>query len=307
MDYTTYEKDQDYYFSDGNICIVVEQVIFRVHQQPLARQSTVFRDMFAVPPPKDGVESFEGVAVVKLADKLGEVRALLQFMHGDIPLGPTFEVIDNALRISHKYDATRLTTWGVTHLRKYPTATAPILLINFNKEWTNYKADPTLPARLINLTQLLDKREFDGQAALAYYALSMVGWKSYDPEPIYRSSDTCTLARLTSGRSKLLSRVINVIQDILKHQCKAGDTIQSFMPLAVRVKTQEEEGSCRKTKDLVLQNLTSQLHGDIVHALQFPSGPLNCIAIMSLMVSGAGSIYSSICVDFGFSGVSGTI
>lgn len=58
MNYDFLNKDSEYYFSDGNICITVEGDLFRVHQGPLARQSKVFRDMFECPPPSGSPESY---------------------------------------------------------------------------------------------------------------------------------------------------------------------------------------------------------------------------------------------------------
>ncbi|KAG9026467.1 hypothetical protein FRB95_008839 [Tulasnella sp. JGI-2019a] len=84
MDYTTYGKDSDYYFPDGNICISAEKALFRVHRGVLARHSIAFRELFGVPQPTHGFDSFEGVTVVNLPDTLSEIRTLLKFVYGDM-------------------------------------------------------------------------------------------------------------------------------------------------------------------------------------------------------------------------------
>ncbi|KAG9017313.1 hypothetical protein FRB93_007427 [Tulasnella sp. JGI-2019a] len=129
--------------------------------------------MFKVPMPNDDSESFEGVAVVKLPDELDEVRTLFMFMNGDIPLQPSFDVIDRALRILHKYDVDRLFNWGLVHLHEYPKADPRSPKYFLNKEWYKY-TDPAFLVRLIQITQLLDRRDLDGHAALAYYMLSTI-------------------------------------------------------------------------------------------------------------------------------------
>ncbi|KAJ2974348.1 hypothetical protein NUW54_g11906 [Trametes sanguinea] len=42
-------KDEDFWFEDGNIVLVAQDVAFRVYKGPLMRHSTVFQDMFAFP------------------------------------------------------------------------------------------------------------------------------------------------------------------------------------------------------------------------------------------------------------------
>lgn len=165
MEHTTYTKDLNYHFSDGNICVVAGQVVFRVHRDPLARQSTVFRDMFDVPPPPDAAESFEGAVVVKLPDALEQVQTLLMFIHGDMsvpfsfkgrqtplltssltsPLHPTFDTIDLALRISHKYEVARLQAWGIDQFRNYPKTADVSLTIYCHPKCRATKIPSSLP------------------------------------------------------------------------------------------------------------------------------------------------------------------
>ncbi len=62
----------DLWFSDGSVVLRTESYLFRVHKSILARESTVFADMFAFPAnaghdrSQDFGEQYEGLAVVPL-------------------------------------------------------------------------------------------------------------------------------------------------------------------------------------------------------------------------------------------------
>lgn len=45
------EKDQEFWFPDGNIVLIARTVEFRVYRGILANHSTVFADMFTLPQP----------------------------------------------------------------------------------------------------------------------------------------------------------------------------------------------------------------------------------------------------------------
>ncbi|KAG9017312.1 hypothetical protein FRB95_008837 [Tulasnella sp. JGI-2019a] len=288
MDYNTLTKDPDYYFPDGNICIAVDQVLFRVTQSALARQSTIFCDMLKLSEPTDGSESLEGAAVVRLSDGLDEIRTLFMFMHGDIPLKPSFDMIDRALRISHKYEANRLYAWGLSHLRGYPNANSERPAYFGKKEYM----DPDFLARLIQLTQLLDRRELDGHAALAYYSLSTINWKLHDPKPIFHQLDAETISRLASGRSNILPRCLNIINGIVKHRCMSEATTK---------RPAREEERCQAEKDAVLDVLVPNVGGDFVTALSRCPATGTCRLLASLITKGLADIHGSIFADFGFS------
>ncbi|CAE6501460.1 unnamed protein product [Rhizoctonia solani] len=44
-----YSRDPDYYFEDGSIILLVQDVLFKIHASLLKAQSQVFKDMFAMP------------------------------------------------------------------------------------------------------------------------------------------------------------------------------------------------------------------------------------------------------------------
>ncbi|KAG9011568.1 hypothetical protein FRB94_008137 [Tulasnella sp. JGI-2019a] len=204
MDYTTYGKDSDYYFPDGNICISAEKALFRVHRGVLARHSIAFRELFDVPQPTHGFDSFEGVTVVNLPDTLSEIRTLLKFVYGDIACchrkycsdfhSISFEKLENILRVSHKYDVKRFLEWGLEHLHQYPsTNDARQYGLITSVEWPQYK-DPDFLVRLIKLTRLVDRRELDGQSALAYYEMCFVDWQAHDQGTFLQQLDPSTVS-----------------------------------------------------------------------------------------------------------------
>ncbi|KAG9017309.1 hypothetical protein FRB95_008840 [Tulasnella sp. JGI-2019a] len=313
MDYTIYEKDPDYYFSDGNICIAAEKALFRVHRGVLVRHSTVFRDLFDIPRPLsiDGSDNFEGVAVVNLPETSDEVRMLLKFVYGDIPCcqdkncsgfqNSTFEQVENILRISHKYDVTRSYECGLQHLRQYPSVNdSGQYGVRTPIEWSRYK-DPAFLVHLIKLTQLFDRRELDGQLALAYYAMSVVNWETHDQGIIYQQLDPSIISRLASGRSRMLSRSIDIIRPIVEHQCEKNTFYYGDTGNTITMRSTWHEESCRKAKAVVIGTLMSELHRDFAHALvnYCPPEVVPGCEIDLLVHRGVPLIFDSIIKDFG--------
>ncbi|KAG9022899.1 hypothetical protein FRB95_013999 [Tulasnella sp. JGI-2019a] len=108
-DYSTYIKDQDYYFTDGTICIAVEQTLFKVHQGILILRSHVFRNMFDMLRPVVGEngendDTFDGVPLMELGDEAKDIRALFGMMYDGPPEDVPFDLIESVLRVSSKYE-----------------------------------------------------------------------------------------------------------------------------------------------------------------------------------------------------------
>lgn len=79
--HAAFERDANHYFSDGNICLAVENTVFKLHRGILCRHSEVFSSMFAFPPPEAGQEAYEGCPVVRLVDALDDFRPLVQILY----------------------------------------------------------------------------------------------------------------------------------------------------------------------------------------------------------------------------------
>lgn len=65
-----------WWFDDGNVVLIAEDTLFRVHRGMLAHHSVVFRDMFMIPLPEE-FEQIEGCPVVHLTDGERDLGVLL--------------------------------------------------------------------------------------------------------------------------------------------------------------------------------------------------------------------------------------
>ncbi|KAG9017308.1 hypothetical protein FRB93_007422 [Tulasnella sp. JGI-2019a] len=311
MDYTTYARDPVYYFPDGNIYIAVRKTLFRVYRGLLARHSIVFHDLFDIPPPTDGSDSSEGVAVVNLSDTLSEIRMLLKFVYGDIAccesiycsemLEIPFGDLENILRVSHKYDVKRLYGWALENLHQYPS-TNDASQSNFltSVEWWKYK-DPDFLVRLIKLTQLVDRQQLDGQSALAYYAMCVVDWQTHDEGYFHQQLDAGIVSQLARGKNRVLSRSVSIMEAIMDHRCKR-DTPFHNLDGTVAMRTTWNENECEKAKAAAIKALMPEVHRDFGHALASYRSPQVMVGckVASLVRSGVPMIFDPLIEDFGF-------
>ncbi|KAI0652473.1 hypothetical protein C8Q79DRAFT_1005665 [Trametes meyenii] len=105
-------KDDEFWFEDGNVVLVLESSAFRVHRGVLSRHSETFRNLFSIPQPKDvdDIETLDECPVVRLQDSLHDFKHLLQAfydgMTAQIPAEASarFSVLAALLRLSHKYE-----------------------------------------------------------------------------------------------------------------------------------------------------------------------------------------------------------
>lgn len=79
------EKDLDFYFPDGTVCLRAIDTLFKVYQGYLAKHSQVFSSLFTLPPPESPdqppQEMFDGVPVVRLLDEPNDIQAVLNLMY----------------------------------------------------------------------------------------------------------------------------------------------------------------------------------------------------------------------------------
>lgn len=75
---------------DGNIVLSAPSscrpcdILFRVHKSVLARASTVFNDMFALPTDPTAQDIYDSVPFVSIHDTAEELQSVLQLMYGDL-------------------------------------------------------------------------------------------------------------------------------------------------------------------------------------------------------------------------------
>lgn len=82
-------ESSEIWLSDGNVIITAVEELqdqkvthaFKCHKSVLAAHSTVFSDMFALPQPLNGTESYAGLPVVQLADAYKDIRKLLRMLY----------------------------------------------------------------------------------------------------------------------------------------------------------------------------------------------------------------------------------
>ena len=76
----------DFWFEDGSIVIVIENVAFRIHQSLLSRHSDVFAGLFTVPQPAnhendEGDDMMDDCPVVHLSDTLADFTDVLRVLY----------------------------------------------------------------------------------------------------------------------------------------------------------------------------------------------------------------------------------
>ena len=80
----TAKKDDDFWFEDGNIIIVVQHTKFRVYRGPLIKHSLVFRDMLSLPQPVENSEKPQDLPIIYLEDDPSDIRRILSgFIFGN--------------------------------------------------------------------------------------------------------------------------------------------------------------------------------------------------------------------------------
>lgn len=78
---TCIQRDEEFWFPDGNVVLVASGFGFRVYQGLLARDSPFFADLFSLPQPNQA-EVLDGCPVVHLTDCHEDLRALLEVQLG---------------------------------------------------------------------------------------------------------------------------------------------------------------------------------------------------------------------------------
>ncbi|KAG9001606.1 hypothetical protein FRB93_012032 [Tulasnella sp. JGI-2019a] len=84
--------------------------------------------------------------------------------------------------------------------------------------WPKYD-DPREVFRLLKMTELLNKRELDGIAALAYYALCTADWGVHNQGETFDILHATIFTRLGKGQRRIQSDNIKMINAIVNHDC----------------------------------------------------------------------------------------
>ncbi|KAJ7719135.1 hypothetical protein B0H16DRAFT_1607442 [Mycena metata] len=108
------------WFEDCGLIIQAEKTLFRVSRDFLAFHSPVFKDMLALPTPKDAV-LMDGCPFVMLPDTAEDITVFLKaLIHYDFfepyPAPTTLAILTGVLRMSHKYEVDALRKRGLAHI-----------------------------------------------------------------------------------------------------------------------------------------------------------------------------------------------
>ncbi|EIW56908.1 uncharacterized protein TRAVEDRAFT_128274 [Trametes versicolor FP-101664 SS1] len=118
-------RDEEFWYSDGNIILLAHDVEFRVYKGLLAEHSPVFRDMFSLPQPPcpNTVLSEDACPVVQLSDSPEDLRHILRVYMPKLgsPSVPTYsyDAIAAAVRLGHKYQMSGLLDDALKYLKTY--------------------------------------------------------------------------------------------------------------------------------------------------------------------------------------------
>ncbi|CAG8544822.1 13979_t:CDS:1 [Ambispora leptoticha] len=92
-----YENSKVHYFEDGNILLIAESTIFKVHRGILAHSSVVFNDMFKI-----ATEDDARTPEITLAESASELELLLSFMYPP-KVRINWQIIQKLLQLADKY------------------------------------------------------------------------------------------------------------------------------------------------------------------------------------------------------------
>ncbi|KAF8580218.1 hypothetical protein K439DRAFT_1619981 [Ramaria rubella] len=161
-----YTKSNTIYFDDGNIILIAEQTAFRVHKGLLSYNSDVFRNMFATVQEPPGLETFDGLPIVKLSGDSGTdmeyfLKALYQFPNAAEKFEP--KVWFGIFRVASKHLFERLRLLCYDTISRF----SPTTLRQFD---VFQPAEDALPRTIILLARETGETRF---LPAAFYMLSL--------------------------------------------------------------------------------------------------------------------------------------
>ncbi|KAH9932275.1 uncharacterized protein B0H18DRAFT_987382 [Fomitopsis serialis] len=214
---TDFKNDEEIWYEDGTVILVVRNIGFRVYRGLLAERAEIFRDLFSIPQPPDSQLVF-GCPVVHLSDTAVAFKEFLNALICEKRYIPEDDLQLNNLayriRLAHKYGAENLLRVSIQELQKlYPAGLVSSGLAT-QDHWTPRAiiavnlADLTntpsiLPSALYACCQLPDDKALLG-ASLSDGTLETL------------SKDN--LLRRSNGRVKLAFKQALVIHELFVHR-----------------------------------------------------------------------------------------
>ncbi|KAF8156583.1 hypothetical protein B0H34DRAFT_750349 [Crassisporium funariophilum] len=120
----TPQRVANLWFDDATIIFQSENKLFRVHRSILSSQSSVFREMFDMPPATNPVNIMDGCVLIQLPDPATSIqyffKAIFDASFFEAPPTPTkLDIVLAIARLSHKYNVRFLRRRALAHLESY--------------------------------------------------------------------------------------------------------------------------------------------------------------------------------------------
>ncbi|KAF8962976.1 hypothetical protein BDZ97DRAFT_1920104 [Flammula alnicola] len=218
---TSGSKDERYYFPNGNITILVSEILFKVHRHILARDGSTFENMFSLDVHAEANTPTNGSIIFQQdggsdenpiqlqGDTVDEFRDLLWCLYAlpqeiAVAMSPEGDIVklSNVARMAHKYHFITTEAWAirtiVTQLQAKPpppllthtliqvTEAAVLcsdhpLLDAVRQKWKGLIGERKDLAVAIGVTERFGMRDLQG---LAYLAMLLQGRDIWDSEPL---------------------------------------------------------------------------------------------------------------------------
>ncbi|EJD53952.1 hypothetical protein AURDEDRAFT_110639 [Auricularia subglabra TFB-10046 SS5] len=187
-------RDDEYYFEDGSLILLVENALFNVHPSRLTKASSVFADMLALPS-TGGDGSSDENPIMLHGDSSSDIRALLWALYvspEDLTSfllsssEPAKAKCDRLLRLctpAHKYAFTSLEAWALQLIRRFLGDSAP----------HPFNCDVAFTTDLLRAAHRCGPEALREAADVLYAALEA---GAVDPAGIVLASDTFDIAPL---------------------------------------------------------------------------------------------------------------
>ncbi|EJF60258.1 hypothetical protein DICSQDRAFT_171228 [Dichomitus squalens LYAD-421 SS1] len=207
--------DEEFWYEDGTIILIVGDVEFRVFKGLLVDRSSVFRDMFAFPQPPSGASTSAGQTScpeVALTDSPADVRHLLHFlMPGGksappSPKDSTFDNIFACICLGHKYQIDYVVQQGLELLRAKIPAVDVVQTSLGNTTFRKPQMSRDNTIRVIKLARLLDANDllFQGVWSAAYFTPQELSQGFLRPDGTHEVLSTSDLALCFSAKERLI-------------------------------------------------------------------------------------------------------
>ncbi|KAH9951627.1 hypothetical protein B0H21DRAFT_684629 [Amylocystis lapponica] len=135
-----WQKHREYYFEDGNVVFLVENVLYNLHRSMLEKHSTVFQEMWSIPPPAGNTEGSQAYNPIVLAGiKAIDFTRLLWIIYPPVLGSCKATTVDEWVSILDQADR-----WQIDNLRFFAIKTLqsmsvdPVLKIML---WTRHNLD----------------------------------------------------------------------------------------------------------------------------------------------------------------------